>query len=252
MLASSFAQDVDGGAPAPAGAVDLPQPLVLYNLMGVQGDTVANSAAGEPPLPLDLQLVTPVQRKPDGLWLTGTTPILRTPEAATALSEALSGGVELQALQVHELTVEAVVTPANAEQEGPARIVTLSADPHLRNFTLGQYRDMYIFRLRTTQSDENGTPEIQSRPGVVQPRAQHVVATFADGMVRLYVDGDLVGEAARPGNFANWDLDFPLALGNEITGDRPWQGGLHLAAIYATAMTPEQVQARYAQLVATL
>ena len=48
--------------------------------------------------------------------------------------------------------------PANAIQDGPARIVTLSSDPTHRNFTLGQERDAFDVRLRTQKTSANGMP----------------------------------------------------------------------------------------------
>lgn len=232
---------------------DLPEPLVLYNLMNAEADLIPNvaTAANAPDLPLQV-VHSAVQREPDGVWITQASPMLRTPGSARALVEALSGGVELRAMQMAEFTVEAVITPADTAHEGPARIVTLSADPYRRCFTLGQQGDQYILRIRTTDTDENGTPDIVSTPGALEPRAQHVVATFGDDVARIYVDGIPVAEEARTGNFADWDPESLLVLGNEATGDRPWAGGFHLVAIYDIAMSPEQVQARYNELVATL
>ena len=39
--------------------------------------------------------------------------------------------------------MEAWVTPADVAQTGPARIVTLSANPNERDFTLGQAADAF-------------------------------------------------------------------------------------------------------------
>jgi hypothetical protein len=50
----------------------------------------------------------------------------------------------------NEITIEAWVMPADDIQDGPARIVSLSADTGNRNFTLGQTTDYYDARLRTT------------------------------------------------------------------------------------------------------
>ena len=65
------------------------------------------------------------------------------------------------------LTLEAWVTPANTTQSGPARIVTLSATPQTRNFTLGQDGPAYNVRLRTTATDDNGNPSLSSAPGTL-------------------------------------------------------------------------------------
>jgi hypothetical protein len=42
-------------------------------------------------------------------------------------------------------------------------------------------------------------------------------------------------------DFSNWDPGFHVAVGNEITGDRPWSGTVSEFAIYPIAMTPAQI-----------
>jgi VanZ family protein len=51
-----------------------------------------------------------------------------------------------------------------------------------------------------------------------------------------------------PAQFAqhlgNWDTSFPLLLGNEQTGDRPWQGQISNLKIWDRAFAPEELSAR--------
>ena len=42
-------------------------------------------------------------------------------------------------------------------------------------------------------------------------------------------------------NLSNWDLNYPLLLGNEKSGDRPWQGFISEAYIVDRAISKEQV-----------
>lgn len=42
-------------------------------------------------------------------------------------------------------------------------------------------------------------------------------------------------------SLANWNHDYPLVLGNEHTGDRPWAGRLHGTAMYPLPLDPQQV-----------
>jgi hypothetical protein len=44
-----------------------------------------------------------------------------------------------------------------------------------------------------------------------------------------------------PSDFSNWSPAFHLAVGNELTGDRPWSGTISELAIYPFAMSPAQV-----------
>ena len=58
----------------------------------------------------------------------------------------------------------------------------------------------------------------------------------------LYVDGASVATGEVGGEVSNWDQGLRLALGNELTEDRPWLGELHRVAIYARALDAEEMQ----------
>ncbi|MHB8973981.1 MAG: DUF1553 domain-containing protein [Pirellulaceae bacterium] len=143
---------------------------------------------------------------------------------------------------VHELTIEAWLTPAKTDQSGPARIVTLSLDSGQRNFTLGQDGSRFDLRFRTTKTDQNGMPSLASPDGQAAARKTHVVYTFdraAD--LRCFVDGKPVASRRFGGDLSNWNDSFRLALGDELSGDRRWEGQMHFVAIYDKALSPEQI-----------
>lgn len=156
-------------------------------------------------------------------------------------------------MATHELTIEAWVTSADVTQKGPARIVSISNGPLARNVTLGQGLwgsqpgNLFDVRLRTTATTLNGTPSLSSPAGTVTTSLTHVVFTRnASGETRLYVNGSLVASGTAAGDLSGWDLTHPLLLGNEISGDRPWLGKLHLVAIYDRALTPAEINGNYA------
>jgi hypothetical protein len=143
------------------------------------------------------------------------------------------------------LTIEAWLQPANKTQDGPARIVTLSRDPVNRNFTLGQDGSKFDARLRTPQTGNNGTPSLSSSG--LSGDVQHVVFTRdRRGTTGLFVDGKKRAEGRATGDFSNWDQNFELALGNELSGDRPWLGSLYTVVIYARDLAAGEVQAHFA------
>jgi len=45
-------------------------------------------------------------------------------------------------------------------------------------------------------------------------------------------------------DLSNWDASHRLALGNELTGDRPWLGNLYYVAVYDRPLDAEEVPAR--------
>jgi hypothetical protein len=148
-----------------------------------------------------------------------------------------------------EYSIEAWVAPANVVQED-AYIVSYSGGTTARNFTLGQTMYDYDFMNRSSTTGANGTPQLStpSAAQVLQATLQHVVATYdpVNGR-RIYVNGTLV-TARDPqggGSLADWNDTFALVLGNEVSGDRRWQGVIRLVAIHNRALTQPQIQQNF-------
>jgi hypothetical protein len=145
-----------------------------------------------------------------------------------------------------ELSVEVWLTPADLRQSGPARIVTLSSDPSNRNFTIGQDGDRFDVRLRTTKTSRNGLPSLASPKQSVTREPTHLVFTRSrNGTTRLFLDGEQVARGHAGGSFENWDLSMRLAVGDEVSGGRPWKGKLDHVAIYDHALTPKTIASRF-------
>lgn len=211
--------------------------LALYDFASLDGAIVRDRSGVAPPLDLriaDLKAVRPSAR---GLEIAGAT-LIHSEQPAARLGEAVkkSGAI----------TIEVWIRPANLTQNGPARIVTLSRDPGVRNFTLGQDGDKFDVRLRTTKTDANGMPSTPSKPASANVQWTHVVyVRDRAGPARIYVDGKLNAQQAIAGEASNWDGGFQLALANEVTRDRPWLGAFRLAAIYGRGLTPGEIEQNY-------
>ena len=219
---------------APATSPRVSQGLsALYTFEAGRGDIVKDrSGTGEP---LDLKI-----EKPSAVQWGDRSLAVRS---ATKIESAGSARKIVDALkQSGSATIEAWVTPANDSQNGPARIVSLSKDPGFRNFTLGQERDHYHVRFRTTSTSENGIPETDSGSKTAAPRLTHIVYTRdRAGNARVYLDGKQQAAKQVAGSLANWDGSFPLVLANERTSDRPWLGEIHLVAIYHRDLNSDEV-----------
>lgn len=148
-----------------------------------------------------------------------------------------------------EYSIEAWVAPGNVVQEN-ARIVSYSAGTMARNFDLGQNMYDYDFFNRSSNSDANGNPALSTPAAdeVLQATLQHVVATFdpVNGR-KIYVNGKLVADQdpAPGGALSDWDDTFAFVLGNEVSGDKTFNGVVRFVAIHNRALTPEQVQQNY-------
>lgn len=210
--------------------------LVLYDFDFGSGSIVRDRSGTGEPLDLKISDEKSIQWQPDGLAIRGKTQIRSEKPAAKLIDGFRRSG---------ELTIEAWVKPANELQDGPARIVTLSKNTGERNFTLGQEGNRYDARLRTSKTSINGLPSLSSPSNRVNLEKTHLVFTRdRSGQTRMYVGGEQIAAGRAAGEPTNWS-SYQLALANELTGDRPWQGTLYLVAMYDVALTPAEVQQNY-------
>jgi glycopeptide antibiotics resistance protein len=92
---------------------------------------------------------------------------------------------------VDELSIEAWFAPSNLKQHGPARLASFSGDLSRHNFTLGQQGRDVMFWLRTLISGAvGGGAGLQTRESSLTLDVSHVVATYNQGLQRLYVNGN--------------------------------------------------------------
>lgn len=171
--------------------------------------------------------------------------------------ELSGGGITVQGVdeqllaqcrQSNQLTIEALITPGNVTQGGPARIVSFSTDPYRRNVTLGQEKDRFVLRLRTPQTGENGmkpqTTLCAARPGV----AQHLVIAYSPGRLVCYLDGTRVLDTDTVrGDFSNWGPQH-LLFGDEWADKRDWAGRLSAVAIHSRVVGAEEAALRFGML----
>ena len=148
-----------------------------------------------------------------------------------------------------EFSVEAWVAPALVAVD-KSYMVSYSGGDTTRNFTLGQTNQDYDFMLRNTNTALTGLPQLQTPDAAMalQASLQHVVLTFdAVNGRQIYVNGVLVPttDAQKGGSISNWDSSFALVLGNEVSGDRSWQGLIKFVAIHSRAMSAAQVMQNF-------
>jgi Concanavalin A-like lectin/glucanases superfamily len=144
-----------------------------------------------------------------------------------------------------EFSIEAWVAPALVAAD-KSYMVSYSGGDTTRNFTLGQTNQDYDFMLRTSNSDLNGMPQLQTPDAamLLQASLQHVVLTYDPVNGRqIYVNGvnAKVPDPQKGGTISNWDSTFALVLGNEVSGDRSWQGLIKFVAIHSRALTAAQI-----------
>ena len=152
-------------------------------------------------------------------------------------------------LSTGEYSIEAWVAPGNVVQED-MRIVSYSASLTNRNFNLGQTMYNYDFFNRTNLSTPNGDPQLSTPDAaeVLQATLQHVVVTFHPVTGRkIYVNGALRAELdpAASETITSWDTSYAFVLGNEVSGNRMWNGVIRLAAVHNRALTEAQIRQNF-------
>ncbi|MGE0375782.1 MAG: DUF1549 domain-containing protein, partial [Planctomycetaceae bacterium] len=209
--------------------------LVLYCFNESAEAAIRDQSGVEPALDLVVETPAAVRWREGFLDITSSARI-RTSTPATRLIEAVK--------QSGALSVEVWMRPRGDRQKGPARIVSLSSGPSERSVTLGQEGDRFDVRLRTSETSENGLPSTASPPGSVRSgELTHVVyARDPSGAVRIFINGSQAATAQVAGDFAKWRADDRLLLANEMTGNRPWKGELHLVAVYSRALTDDEIR----------
>ena len=126
------------------------------------------------------------------------------------------------------------VQPASDQATGPARILTSSVDPGERNLMIGQDLDRLIVRMRRPATDVNGMPNIVVPDVFKAGQWVDIRVTFAGDELQILVDGRMAERIpVAPAALQTWSPDYEMALGNELTMDRPWLGNIERANISA-------------------
>ncbi len=212
-------------------AVATPKPVVLYEFDEDSGSQIIDSSGVNPPANLDIPDQRALKRESGSLTLLRPV-LLSSKSPPTKLIKAIK--------KSGEITISAWITPTNLSQSGPARIVTISRNSSSRNVTLGQDKTKFDARFRTEKTGVNGIPSLSS--GKALTKRTHVVFTRSkNGIGRIYINGRKNGQRSFPGSLKNWDNNYRIALGNELSNSRPWIGTFHQVAVYSQALSPTEI-----------
>lgn len=242
------AAEIDAPVPidAPIDAIDAPEVgrtrtglIGLWELdetRGELGDALADTSGQQPPVPLTVKFGTAT--------LAGG---MMTPDSMNVITSASKPRLNQEAMVARAVSLEAWVKPSLADQgteAAPVVVAGLSGNINSRNVSLMQAGTKWIARVRTTP-DANGKPALTFAFDVAADAMTHLVVV-ADATQRLlYVNGVPTMPDPAPGPPLNWDQSYVMTLGNESSGNRQWAGTFALVAIYARALTSEQIMRHY-------
>ena len=235
-LLVSKALTLYGGTAASGGNRFENSQIALWEFKTGQGTTAFDTSGVEPGIDLTLS-------GDDIEWFGGFGLNVKSGKAqgSTAASRKLHDMIT----STGEYTIEAWVVPGNVNQED-VPIVSYSAGNTARNFTLGQTLYQYDFFNRSSVTDGNGQPQTTTDAADedLQATLQHVVATYDPVNGRsVYVNGVFTDDVdgLGGGTLNDWDDTFAFVIGNEVSGDRQWEGIFRLVAVHNRALTQEQI-----------
>ncbi|MFK7790052.1 MAG: LamG-like jellyroll fold domain-containing protein, partial [Phycisphaeraceae bacterium] len=139
--------------------------------------------------------------------------------------------------------MEVILTPASpGTTASPSRIISYADGASSHNFMLGQDSSQYEARVRESATGTNGTlsPEFIAGSSMSGSADRHVVLSYQEGEVSVFIDGVLDQSATAGGILNNWDPDHFLVFGGAFGGGSHWQGTLKRVAIYDRAFNSNQ------------
>ena len=211
--------------------------LAFYDFSMPNGSLVKNHSSLGPSLDLKIENLQNVQRSAGELKVIGNTLIS---------SVSPFSGITRSVRKSGEITLEAWIQPGKMNQNGPARILTISGNSTNRNITLGQEDDKIDVRFRTTDTNNNGLPSLPTKNDSLSLKLTHIVYTRSkNAKSKLYINGKLNSSKIVSGGTGKWDLSYRFGLANEFSGGRPWLGTYHLVAIYGRALSASEIAKNY-------
>lgn len=200
---------------------------------------VEDTSGYEDPLTLVVEDTSAVTWASGGVTFDGDT-------LAVSLSEA--GKVYDAINAAGEFSVEMILQrAAPGSTASPSRIIAMSEGSGDSNFVFGQDGGSYEARVRDSATSGSGvlSPEFISSTSLGSSGDTHVVLSYKDGDVSVYLDGVLDETNTAGGLLNNWEADHFLVLGGEYGGSSYWRGTLKRVAIYDRGFNSSQAQNVY-------
>lgn len=127
------------------------------------------------------------------------------------LPEIASRHIHQRITTTQRFTVFARLRVDDLNNSGPARIVSLSQDPALRDFTLGQDGRDLVLRVRTPHTTLNGGPSVRTGDRPLSSGFHAIRGVFGGWSASIFVDGRCRGELLYPAMYTRGLLGDPIA-----------------------------------------
>jgi hypothetical protein len=164
----------------------------------------------------------------DGVLVTGAENRATTVGPAAWTASAIATG---------RFRIDLEVRSASVDQNGPARILTVSESFERNDVTIAQDGADLVVLLRRPGSYQSGEPRFVVGD-VFGNRGWRTVQVDVDGEIQIAVDGvTRLREHLPAGGLSTWDPAYPLSVGDGLEEGRAWAGEIRRAAVGTAAVT---------------
>ncbi|MFZ1289722.1 MAG: LamG-like jellyroll fold domain-containing protein [Melioribacteraceae bacterium] len=210
--------------------------LVQYDFEEGNGTIIRNKINSDNLHNMNITSPESVEWITNGIRVIGTTNIT-TQQPITEISNSI--------MSTNQFSIE-LWLKTNQEISEPSTIFTISANNTERNLTLNQNSSGFLIKARTTETNFDGIPGFEFQVEGILDELVHLFITKNDlGKEKVFINGLLVENYNLDGNLSNWNINYKLAICNEIISNSPWLGELYYFAIYNRELSNEEIRNNY-------
>ncbi len=156
--------------------------------------------------------------------------------------------------KTNEITLECWLKPSFIHPNRISNILSISKNNEDLGALLAQENIFdnnhksynYCIRLKTKATALDGAPDLYAANEFSYINLHHLIYTKDKyGIEKIYLNGEEVASNIRPEGMDNWDNQYYLMLGNDLTQNYPWYGTYYNVAIYNIALNREQILKNY-------
>ncbi|MDF3128056.1 hypothetical protein P0Y35_02485 [Kiritimatiellaeota bacterium B1221] len=184
-----------------------------------------------------------LQRKPNLIFdrdtqLTGDGILLK---GGRVIVEGMDAELSNAVKETGEFTLRIAFIPENLRSWGPGRIISYSKGGKERNFTLGQQNKNLLLRIRTSETDLNGTNTELNLGDLIAGEETQVVFSYGPNGAVCFRDGKEVEIDDMVADLSSWE-EMPLMMGNEFGTHRKWLGSILHFSLSNAALSPDEAR----------
>jgi len=219
--------------------------IVFYDFSRSFNTMVHDISGYKVPLPLIVKDTKYTTQQSDGGVELSNGAILKSQNIATKIIDACKS--------TNEVAIETWIKGKYESSPFNSTIYALEKSPLIRNFALeNSFDDVtgganFSLANTTAVSVQNGLPYLSARSNsyAAGNLNQIVYTRNKEGLEKLFINGEMVKNSYRVGNYSYWNTLSYLILGNNISESSSWEGRLFLFALYNASLNDSIIKKHY-------